>query len=47
MVSTTSYRVPVSFQEAVEELKRKAGTQFDQELVEIFVGNIEPQHVTA
>ena len=47
MVSTTSYRVPVSFQEAVEELKRKAGTQFDQELVEIFVSNIEPQHVTA
>ena len=47
MVSTTSYRVPVSFQEAVEELKRKAGTQFDQELVEIFVNNIEPQHVTA
>ncbi|MGE5301246.1 MAG: HD domain-containing phosphohydrolase [Acidobacteriota bacterium] len=47
MVSTTSYRVPVSFQEAVEELKRKAGTQFDQELVEIFVINIEPQHVTA
>ncbi len=47
MVSTTSYRVPVSFQEAVEELKRKAGTQFDQELVEIFVSNIEPQHITA
>jgi putative methionine-R-sulfoxide reductase with GAF domain len=47
MVSTTSYRVPVSFQEAVEELHRKAGTQFDQELVEIFVNNIEPQHITA
>jgi HD-GYP domain-containing protein (c-di-GMP phosphodiesterase class II) len=47
MVSSTSYRVPVSFQEAIEELKRKAGTQFDQELVEIFVSNIEPQHITA
>ena len=46
MISTTSYRVPVGFQEAVEELKQKAGTQFDQELVEIFVTNIEPQHIS-
>ncbi|MDA8079889.1 MAG: HD domain-containing protein [Nitrospiraceae bacterium] len=45
MVSTTSYRVPVSFTEAVEELKRKSGSQFDQELVELFVTNIEPQHI--
>ncbi len=47
MISTTSYRVPVGFHEAVEELKRKAGTQFDQELVEIFASNIEPQHIVA
>jgi len=45
MISLTSYRVPVSFHEAIDELKRKAGTQFDQELVEIFTTNIEPQHV--
>lgn len=45
MVSTTSYRVPVGFHEALDELKRKAGTQFDEELVEIFVNNIEPKHI--
>jgi HD-GYP domain-containing protein (c-di-GMP phosphodiesterase class II) len=45
MISLISYRVPVSFHEAIDELKRKAGTQFDQELVEIFTTNIEPQHV--
>jgi putative methionine-R-sulfoxide reductase with GAF domain len=47
MISTTSYRVPVSFHEAIDELKQKAGTQFDQELIEIFVNNIEPQHIAA
>jgi putative methionine-R-sulfoxide reductase with GAF domain len=45
MISVTSYRVPVSFHEATEELRRKAGSQFDQELVEIFTTNIEPQHI--
>ncbi len=47
MISLTSYRVPVNFHEAVDELRRKAGTQFDQELVEIFATNIEPQHIKA
>lgn len=47
MISLTSYRVPVSFNEAIDELKRKAGTQFDQELVEIFTTNIEQQHTKA
>jgi HD-GYP domain-containing protein (c-di-GMP phosphodiesterase class II) len=47
MISMTSYRVPVSFHEAIDELRRKAGTQFDQELVEIFATNIEPQHIKA
>ncbi len=44
MTSVTSYRIPVSFGEAIEELKLAAGTQFDPELVELFVGNIEPWH---
>lgn len=47
MISLTSYRVPVSFPEAIDELRLKAGTQFDQELVEIFATNIEPQHAKA
>jgi HD-GYP domain-containing protein (c-di-GMP phosphodiesterase class II) len=41
MISISSYRVPVSFNEAIEELKRKSGSQFDQELVEIFAENID------
>jgi hypothetical protein len=45
MTSEASYRIPISFSEAVEELKRSAGTQFDPELVEIFVNNVEPQQM--
>lgn len=45
MVSATSYKVPVSFGEAILELRHKAGTQFDRELVEIFAANIDPQQV--
>lgn len=45
MVSNTSYKVPVDFDSAVEELKDNAGTQFDPELVEIFVSNITPEHL--
>jgi len=40
MISRVSYRVPVSFEEAVTELQRHAGTQFDPELVETFISNI-------
>ncbi len=47
MMSVTTYRVPVSYHEAIEELKRKAGTQFDPELVDMFVNNIEPALTTA
>jgi putative methionine-R-sulfoxide reductase with GAF domain len=47
MVSATSYRVPVSYHEAMEELKRKAGSQFDPELVDIFVNYVEPRFTEA
>lgn len=45
MVSQTTYRVPVSFNEAKEELQRNSGSQFDSELTEIFLENIAPEHV--
>jgi HD-GYP domain-containing protein (c-di-GMP phosphodiesterase class II) len=45
MTSEASYRIPISFSEAIEELKRSAGTQFDPELIGIFVNNVEPQHM--
>ncbi len=41
MTSGRPYRDPVSSEEAIEELKRNAGTQFDPELVEVFVGIYE------
>jgi hypothetical protein len=45
MVCKTSYRVPVGFDEAREALRRFAGTQFDPKLVEIFLENVEPEHI--
>lgn len=43
MLSATSYKVPVSYEEAVAELRRRAGTQFDAELVEIFLESVTPE----
>lgn len=40
MTTNRPYRKAISKQEAILELKRCAGTQFDPELVEIFIGEI-------
>lgn len=45
MTSKTSYRAPISFDRAKEELKNNAGTQFDPELVEIFAKKVAPEHI--
>jgi HD-GYP domain-containing protein (c-di-GMP phosphodiesterase class II) len=45
MVSETSYKIPLSFTAAIEELQRNAGTQFDFWLVDVFVSNIQPEHL--
>jgi hypothetical protein len=45
MTSTMSYRLPVSFEDALEELQGKAGSQFDPRLVEIFVRNVTQGHM--
>jgi HD-GYP domain-containing protein (c-di-GMP phosphodiesterase class II) len=37
MTSLRPYRDPLSYKEAIEELKRCAGTQFDAKLVEAFL----------
>jgi putative methionine-R-sulfoxide reductase with GAF domain len=44
MTSPLSYKVPVNYEDALEELKQKAGTKFDPRLVDLFVGNITPEH---
>jgi putative nucleotidyltransferase with HDIG domain len=41
MTSRDSYRAPVSSVEAVEELRRVAGTQLDGDLVEVFIHALE------
>ena len=45
MVSTMSYKVPMNFTDAKEELRRNEGTQFDPELTALFLNNIEPEHI--
>ena len=38
MTARDSYRTAMSFDAAIEELRRVAGTQLDPEYVEVFVG---------
>jgi putative nucleotidyltransferase with HDIG domain len=45
MTSRDSYRKPVSKREAIEELRRVAGSQLDARLVEVFIGLVERQVV--
>ncbi len=44
MVSKISYKLPLGLAVAVEELKRNAGTQFDPELVDVFLRDIELEY---
>jgi len=43
MISEISYKIPMDFDSAIKELKRNAGTQFDPQLVEVFVNNISQE----
>ncbi|AFM01767.1 HD-GYP domain-containing protein [Desulfitobacterium dehalogenans ATCC 51507] len=40
MTSSRSYRKPLSKRKAIEELRRNAGTQFDPDLVHIFINKV-------
>ncbi len=45
LVSTRSYKPAVSFSEALEEIKKQSGTQFDPHLVEMFLANFRKEDV--
>ena len=44
MTSAMSYKIPVRFEDALDELRQNAGTQFDPDLVKIFLENITHKH---
>lgn len=43
MVSERTYRRTLSFHEAIEELERNAGTQFDPQLTKVFIKTVKNQ----
>lgn len=47
MTSERSYRSPMTAQEAAAELMRHSGTQFDPDLVPVFVGKVIPTDTAA
>jgi putative methionine-R-sulfoxide reductase with GAF domain len=44
MINPLSYKVPIGFDDAIEELRQKSGSQFDPRLVDIFTENITLEH---
>ena len=44
MTNTRSYKQAMSFDDAIDELKRCAGTQFDPDLVDAFIAHVEELH---
>jgi len=44
MTSPRPYREQLSMEEAINELKRCAGAQFDSDLVDIFCDILQPTH---
>jgi hypothetical protein len=46
MTARDSYRQPVSSLEAIEELRRVAGTQLDPRFVDVFVAMLEQQQLS-
>lgn len=45
MTSDRSYRIAMSFEDAVEEIKRNSGTQFDPEIVKTFIEMLENRKI--
>ena len=45
MTSTRSYKAGVTQKEAINELKRCSGTQFDPEIVDVFVNKVVPDNL--
>lgn len=43
MISTQYYSVPLSKDEAIQELRKNAGAQFDPQLVDLFINEVVPR----